>query len=308
MEKKRVILDVDTGHDDAVAIMLARSLPDLLLEGISVTAGNQTLEKTLTNTLNLCDALDIKVPVFAGMQGPLVQELKTAERIHGKTGFDGPVFGPCAKKAEPKHAVQFIVETLQQNPPQTTTIIAVGPLSNIAMAIKLSPNIVSRVKDIVIMGGSMGFGNVSPSAEFNIYADPEAAHIVFSSGAPITMIGLDVTKKVQLDDEWFESFKKITGKTRDIFVASMSSYRDACKKYIGESPAMHDPCCVACVHDRSIFTFKKFRVDIELNGTHTRGRTVVDYSGVSQKSPNVEVALTVDPMRFWPLLENALRF
>jgi len=305
--RKKIILDVDTGHDDAVAIIMAARNPALELVGITVTAGNQILPKTLRNTLNLCSALSIEAPVHAGMTRPLLCELESAPHIHGESGFDGPVFTSCTKEAAPLHAVNFIIQSLLNSSPNEITLVAVGPLTNIAMAVRLEPAIIPRIKEIVLMGGSIGGGNITPSAEFNIHADPEAASIVFACGAPLTMIGLDVTTTVLLDGIRFEKMKQIQGKAAGIFSASMEHYTAACLKYIGECPAMHDPCCIAYVANPSLFTCKPFHVEIETAGTYTRGRTVVDRSGVTQKTPNANVALSVDIDRFWEMLEAAFR-
>lgn len=307
MTMRRIILDVDTGHDDAVAIMMAARNPVLELAGITVTAGNQFLPKTLKNTLNLCSALAIQAPVYAGMTCPLLCELEPASLIHGESGFDGPVFGPCTKQVSPGHAVNFIIDAIMSSAIGEITIVAVGPLTNIAMALRLEPAIAVRVKEIVLMGGSMSGGNVTPSAEFNIHTDPEAATVVFSCGAPITMIGLDVTRTVALSAERLSSLRTIPGAAARIFASSMDHYSAACMKYIGESPAMHDPCCIAYVADPALFVCKPFAVNIEVNGGFTRGRTVVDVTGVTGKSANASVALTVDGERFWAMLEEALR-
>lgn len=307
MTRRKIILDVDTGHDDAVAIMMAGRNPALDLVGITVTAGNQILPKTLQNTLNLCSALSITAPVYAGMTRPLLCDLEPASRIHGESGFDGPVFESCSKEVTAGHAVNFIVDTVMASSPKEITLVAVGPLSNIAMAIRLEPAIVPRLREIVLMGGSITGGNVTPSAEFNIHADPEAASIVFESGASITMIGLDVTTKVQLTDARLTSLAQIPGRAAPIFAASMEKYSEACRKYIGESPAMHDPCCIAYVADPSMFSCRPYYVEIECRGTSTRGRTVVDQSGVTGTKANALVALTVDADRFWAMLEAGLR-
>jgi len=307
MIRRRIILDVDTGHDDAVAIMMAARNPALDLVGITVTAGNQFLPKTLKNTLNLCSALSIQTPVYAGMTRPLLCELEPASLIHGESGFDGPVFGPCKKQVSAGHAVNFIIETIMSCPAQEITLVAVGPLTNIAMALRLEPALAERVREIVLMGGSTNEGNVTPSAEFNIHTDPESASIVFSSGAPLTMIGLDVTRTVALSIERLAHLRTIPGAASKIFAASMDNYSAACMKYIGECPAMHDPCCIAYVVDPSLFTWKPFFVDVEVQGRATRGRTVVDVTGVTQRKSNASVALTVDVERFWAMLEEALR-
>jgi len=287
--------------------MMAARNPAIELLGITVTAGNQFLPKTLNNTLNLCSALSIQSPVYAGMTRPLLCELRPASRIHGESGFDGPVFGPCKKIVSPGHAVNFIIDTILSAPAGEITIVAVGPLTNIAMALRLEPELAERVKEIVLMGGSVSAGNMTPSAEFNIHTDPEAASIVFSSGAPLTMIGLDVTRTVALSIERLARLRTIPGTAAEIFATSMDHYSAACMKYIGESPAMHDPCCVAYVADPTLFTCKPFAVDIEIEGIFTRGRTVVDITGVTGKNANVSVALTVDGERFWAMLEESLR-
>jgi ribosylpyrimidine nucleosidase len=241
------------------------------------------------------------------MTRPLLSPLEPASLIHGESGFDGPVFGPCGKQVSPGHAVNFIIDTIMSCPASEITLVAVGPLTNIAMALSLEPAIAERVREIVLMGGSIHEGNVTPSAEFNIHADPEAASIVFSSGAPLTMIGLDVTRTVALSKDRLARLRTIPGPAAKIFAASMDHYSAACMKYIGESPAMHDPCCIAYVTDPTLFTRKPLFVDVEIQGRSTRGRTVVDVTGVTQESANASVALTVDAERFWAMLEEALR-
>lgn len=305
---RRIILDVDTGHDDAAAIMIAASSPELQLDAITVTAGNQVLEKTLENTLNVCDALGIHAPVYAGMSRPILRELVTAERIHGTSGLDGPVFNARKNKAEGEHAAVAIVRMVMESPPDAITIIAVGPLSNIAMAIRLEPAITGRLHEVVIMGGSMGRGNVTPSAEFNIHADPEAAAIVFSSGAPVTMIGLDVTTRLVLDEARLSFLASLGGRASEIFGQSMSNYLQACRRYLGELPAMHDPSCVAYAVNPALMTVVPYHVEVECCGSYTSGRTVVDTAGVTGRQRNVKVAVAVDESLFWPVLERALMY
>ncbi len=307
MSRRAVILDVDTGHDDAVAIMMAGRDPAIELVGITVTAGNQTLPKTLRNTLNVCTALSIDTPVYAGMHGPVLAELETAPLIHGESGLDGPVFASVPRRAELGYAPVFIAETVMSRPARTVTLVATGPLSNIAMALRLEPALASRVGELVWMGGSAGRGNVTPSAEFNAYTDPEAASIIFSSGIPVVMIGLDVTTSVTLTGERLSALSRIPGPASEIFAASMERYRAACLRVIGESPAMHDPCCVAYVSAPGIFALARARVDVELQGRHTRGRTVVDFAAAGGRGHNAAVAVKVDAERFWAMLEAGLR-
>ena len=194
MEKRKIILDCDPGHDDAIAIMMAAKHPAIDLLGITVVAGNQILEKNLVNTLNLCQKLGIDAPVYSGMKRPIMREQIIAANIHGDTGLDGPVFGPLHLKAQPEHAVKFIIDTLMESDGDIT-LVPVGPLSNIAVAMRMEPAIVPKIREIVLMGGAYGTGNTTPSAEFNIYADPEAARVVFTSGVPIVMMGLDLTNQ-----------------------------------------------------------------------------------------------------------------
>ncbi len=304
MNRQKIILDVDTGHDDAVAIMLAAGNPAVELAGITVVAGNQVLEKTLKNTLNLCDALHIGAPVYAGMQRPLLRGQITGSHIHGESGFDGPVFTSCSKKAAEGHAVRFIIDTVLAYPGEIV-LVPTGPLTNIAAAVRMEPAIVPKIRNIVLMGGSAGAGNVTPSAEFNIYADAEAADIVFSCGARIVMMGLDVTRQVVLTPGRLEKLRAVGTRAAEIFGASMDCYMKACMAYTGESPAMHDPCCVAYVIEPEMFTVCGYNVQIETYGRHTYGRTVVDTSGVSHMEPNALVATGVREQRFLELLADA---
>ena len=214
--KRKMILDCDTGHDDAIALMVASKHPNIDLLGVTVVAGNQTLPKTLKNTLNVCDHLGLDVPVYAGMSLPLVRKQYVADDVHGESGLDGPVFGPCNKKAEDKHAVLYLIETLM-NSDGDITLVPVGPLTNIAMAIRLEPRIVDKIQEIVLMGGAINLGNATPAAEFNIYADPEAAQIVFSSGVKITMMGLDLTNTVLANMQIIERMEALGNKAGKLF-------------------------------------------------------------------------------------------
>jgi ribosylpyrimidine nucleosidase len=307
MGRPKVILDVDTGHDDACAIMMAGRSEALDLVAITVVSGNQSLDKTLRNTLNVCSELGIGASVYAGMDRPLIEAPRHAPRIHGESGLDGPVFGPCSCVAESAHAVDFLIKAARSAQAGTYTLVPTGPLTNVAMALRLAPDLAGRLAGIVLMGGSAGRGNVTPSAEFNILADPEAAAIVFSSGARVTMIGLDVTTTLVLDDERLARYRSLPSRAARLFGASMERYMAACRAYLGEFPAMHDPACVAYVSDPEAFGVAECRVDVELSGSLTRGRTVVDLAGVTGKAPNARVALTVDAARFWAMLESALR-
>ena len=193
MEKTKIILDCDPGHDDAVAITLAANSDKIDLLGITVVAGNQTLEKTQINARNVCQWLGVDVPVYAGCGQPMVREKMIAGDIHGETGLDGPVFPPLTKELEKEHAVDFIVKTLMESDGDIT-MVTTGPMTNLAMAMRMEPAIIPKIKQIVLMGGAYTNGNVTPAAEFNIIADADAAYVCFTSGRPITMMGLDVTR------------------------------------------------------------------------------------------------------------------
>src|SRR5256885_2757626 len=189
---KKIILDCDPGHDDAMAILLAHGNPEIELLAITTVAGNQTLDKTSLNARRVCTVAGIRdVPVAAGCDRPLVRELKTAAYIHGESGLDGPSFGEPTVPLDPRHAVDLITESLMDSSGDIT-LVPTGPLTNVAMAVRKEPRIVGKVKEIILMGGAYTRGNTTPAAEFNIHADPEAAAIVFTAGWPPTMVGLDL--------------------------------------------------------------------------------------------------------------------
>ena len=216
MEKRKIILDCDPGHDDAIAMMMAAKHPAIDLLGITIVAGNQTLDKTLINGLNVCQKLEINVPVYAGMPQPIMRKQIVADNIHGETGLDGPVFEPLTRQAESTHAVKYIIDTLMASDGDIT-LVPVGPLSNIAVAMRMQPAILPKIREIVLMGGAYGTGNFTPSAEFNIFADPEAARVVFTSGVPLVMMGLDLTNQ--------------TVCTPDV-IARMESERASCRRAV----------------------------------------------------------------------------
>lgn len=300
--KQKIILDVDTGHDDAAAIILAAGSPEIEIVGIVAVSGNQVREKTLNNTLNVCDHLGIDAPVYSGLDVPLVRERITAGNIHGETGLDGPVFAARKKEAEAGYGVNFIIETVMNNPGEIT-LVPTGPLTDIAMAIRMEPKVATYAKQIVAMGGSMGEGNVTASAEFNIYADPEAAEIVFASGANVVLMPLDVTYQVQLTQKLYDKYRALSGKAVEMFCASMGNYIESCRRFGYDYPAMHDPCCVAYIIDPSIFEFERRDMHVELRGSHTYGRTV----GRLCKKDGILVGVKAQVPRFWELMDRAFQ-
>jgi len=307
MKKRKIILDCDPGHDDAVAIIMAGQHPDIDLLGITVVAGNQTLEKTVKNALSICQHLDLDVPVYAGMSRPMVRDQITAGAHHGESGLDGPVFEPLTRKAEPTHAVKFIIDTLI-NSDGSITLVPTGPLSNVAMAMCLEPKIIPKIREIVLMGGAYQLGNVTPAAEFNIFADAEAAHIVFSSGAPLVMMGLDITNQAQCTDEIVKRMEKIGNKASKLFAEMMGFFIETQQRLLGFSGGpLHDPTCVAWLIDPSCIELKEMYTEVEIRSDKSYGRTLCDYFGVTENKPNSRVAVEIDQSKFWDIVEECLR-
>ncbi len=306
MEKRRIILDVDTGHDDAVAIALAAGLDDAVeIDGLIACAGNQVREKTLENTLNMAEALGIEAPVFAGAPGPLVRKQVAAGNIHGESGFDGPVFPPREKQECKGNGILWALNHVIDNPGKIT-YVSVGPWTDLATCIKADERFAPSLKEIVLMGGAVDHpGNATPSAEFNVYADPEAASIVMQCGAPITMMGLDVTLQVKLTEEVLERVRneKDSG-YKKIFLASMGFYIESLKRASGDMPAMHDPCCIAYLAEPEIFEFSHRPIVVETKGESTYGKTT---GGKEDREQNVKFGIKADPERFWSLFFKAFR-
>lgn len=306
MEKRKIILDCDPGHDDAIAMLMAAVHPKIDLLGITIVAGNQTLDKTLVNGLNVCQHLGLEHSVYAGMSLPMVRDQVVAAYIHGESGLDGPVFRPLVKKAEKAHAVQFIIETLMASDGDIT-LVPVGPLSNIAMAMRLEPRIIPKIQEIVLMGGAYGLGNITAAAEFNIYADPEAASVVFRSGAPIVMMGLDLTCQAQCYPEIIARMEKIGNKASKLFSDIMNFVLKTQKEAYGfEGSPLHDSTCIAYLIDPGCIELKSMYTEVDLRSELCYGRTVCDYFNDSGKKHNSKVALKLDADRFWDIVEECI--
>ena len=307
MQKEKIILDCDPGHDDAVAIMLAAINPKIELLGITVVAGNQKLEKTVNNALKICNHLNLNVPVYSGMSRPMIREQLIADDIHGETGLDGPKFEELKIKAENKHAVNFIIDTLM-NSDEKITLVPTGPLTNIGMAIRFEPKIIEKINRIVLMGGSYQLGNMTPAAEFNILADPDAAHIVFSSGVKLVMMGLDLTRQASATKEVVEKIKSLNNKASKLFVDLMEFFAASQKNVFGwTAPPVHDPTTIAYIIDPECIEVKPMFCEIELWSERSYGRTLCDYFGILKKKPNVDVAVKLDFDRFWNLVYENLK-
>ena len=275
----RMILDCDPGHDDAVALLMAAKHPDLELLGVTVVAGNQTLEKTVNNACKVLQHLGLShVPVYRGMGLPMVRTSLICPEIHGATGLDGPVFAPQTKFPEPMHAVEYLVRTLRAAT-EPITLVTTGPMTNVGMALRLAPDIIDKVERFVCMGGSMGLGNISPAAEFNILADAEAAHLVFTAGKPVVMLGLDVTRKVAVDVARIDRYEKKypDNVAAKLFCDMMRFFCSTQKAFFGlDAGPLHDPCTVAYLIDPSLYRVEAMHVDVELRSDASYGRTNCD--------------------------------
>jgi inosine-uridine nucleoside N-ribohydrolase len=291
--KPKIILDCDPGHDDSFAIMFAAKHCDLL--GITSVSGNVGLPLTTHNALLITQLLNIDVPVHAGAAGPLIGEAAHAPDIHGKTGLGGPKLPKLTRKIASNNAVQFIIDTMRNH--DDVWLVPVGPLTNIALAIRQAPDIVKRVKGISIMGGSNSFGNRTPAAEFNIYADPEAADVVFTSGANVLMCGLNLTHQFRLGLPEVAAMKKMKNSVADFFGELLEFFLGTYSQRFGvlEAP-MHDVCAVLAVTHPNVIKFEPRHVDIELRGEHTRGMTLVDERDFRNTSlvQNARVGLSIN--------------
>jgi inosine-uridine nucleoside N-ribohydrolase len=301
-----VLLDCDPGHDDALAIMLAAANPAIELLGITTVAGNQTLPKTTLNARRVCTVADItKVPIAAGRDGPLHGQLRTAADVHGESGLDGPEFGEPTVGVEADGAVEFLRRVLH-GAAAPVTVIATGPLTNVAALLLADPRSARRIREIVLMGGSTERGNVTPYAEFNIHVDPEAADIVFASGLPVTMCGLNVTHQALATDGVVQRITGLRTPLARICAELLTFFRDRYRRQGFTAPPLHDPVAVARVIDPSVVTTVDAHVAVELTGTHTRGATVADLQAVTGQRPNAQVAVGLDVSRFWELVVDAI--
>ncbi len=307
--RRKIIIDTDPGQDDAVAILLALGSAELDVVGITAVAGNVPLSLTETNTRKICELAgrpDIRV--FSGAVRPLVRPLVTAEHVHGKTGLDGPVLPDPIMKLQSQHAVDFIVETLMNEEAGTVTLCALGPLTNLALALIREPRIAPRIKEIVLMGG--GFfegGNITPTAEFNIYVDPHAAEVVFGSGAPIVVMPLDVTHKALTTAKRIETLRKLGTKVGDATAALLDFFeRFDEEKYGTDGGPLHDPCVIAYLLKPDLFKGRLCNVAIETASELTMGMTVIDWWGVTDRPKNAMVMRDIDAEGFFTLLTERL--
>ncbi|HEJ9096292.1 nucleoside hydrolase [Serratia odorifera] len=305
---KKIILDCDPGHDDAIALLLAWGNPEIELLAVTTVVGNQTLDKVTRNALAVARIANITgVPFAAGCSRPLVRNIEVAADIHGESGLDGPRLPDPTLTLDARHAIDVIIDTVMAHPPGSVTLVPTGGLTNIAMAVRKEPRIAERVKEVVLMGGGYHVGNWSAVAEFNIKIDPEAAHIVFNERWPLTMVGLDLTHQALATPQVCQRIAAIDSAPATFVGELLQFFGQMYRQAQGfDAPPVHDPCAVAYVIDPSVMTVRKVPIDIELTGTLTLGMTVADFRFPAPQDCHTQVAMTLDQDKFWGLVVDAL--
>jgi len=320
---KKVIIDTDPGTDDAMALMLALNSPELDVRAVTVVPGNVTAKQGLDNALrmislaNRCD-----IPVAAGAEHPIFQKLITAEFWHGKNGLANIELPPSKCKVDFRFGPDLIIEMVHAAPHEIT-LVPIGPLTNIALAVEKDPSIVPLVKEVVIMGGSITGGNVNASAEANIYNDPEAAEVVFAAGWPLTMVGLDVGDKTLFSNKYLEQLGQTHGPMNDFIYQVAHFLVDLSEQYGSDGAPMYDPLAVGVAIDATLVKAPAMHVDVETRGEFTRGETVANrhaavernvlhgdryvIEGVDKVEPNAKVSVDVDADRFLQLFVSRIR-
>jgi len=296
-----VILDCDPGVDDALAIAFAVASPAIELIGITTVSGNVGLDKTTANALAVASFVGAgEVPVTAGCAAPLLRSAIRAGHVHGESGLGGAVLPRPERSAEPGHAVDYLISKIEAARGEIT-LVATGPLTNIGLALRREPRLATWVKEFVIMGGSAGRGNVSPAAEFNIWADPEAAAIVFGAGWTVRMIGLDVTLRARASAAIQNRMRAFGALGSMLLLPALARYRDGNDR-TGEPP-VHDVCAMVSVAQPSVFGYTPALVQVETTGVLTSGMTVTDFS--ASVTPNAQVATSIDVDRCWEFVLDA---
>jgi purine nucleosidase len=306
-QPRRVILDCDPGHDDALAILLAQGAPEIELAAITTVAGNHPVELTTLNALRVCELAGITgVPVAAGCASPLLRELVTAPEIHGQGGLEGHTWPEPSLRPAPDHAVDVIVDLVMSSPGEIT-LVPIGPLTNLAIALRREPRLAGSVREVVVMGGSFTRGNVTPAAEFNVFVDPEAAAIVFAAGWPLTMVGLDVTEQALAGEHEVERIGSLGTPVSAAVLGLLRFYAESQLRETGRlAPPVHDPCAVARVARPGLLEVRQARVEVEVTGRLTAGMTVTDFRPPAKRPANASVATGIDVAGLWDLFVEAL--
>lgn len=306
MTARKIIIDTDPGQDDAFAILFALGSPrELEVVGITTVGGNVPLARTSQNALKVVElAGRADVPVYAGCPGPMLKKLKTAEYVHGETGLDGADLPEPHTKLQTEHAVNYLVRTIMDAPEGELTVCTLGPMTNLGMAMAMEPRIVPRLREVVLMGG--GFfrgGNATPAAEFNIFVDPHAAHVVFESGAPVTMCPIDSTYTAEMTVEWLATLRA-TGRRAAIEAANMADfYRQyGSHKFATSARPIHDACVTGYLLAPHLYEQRQCHVSIDIVSPETIGMTVVDWWHVTGRRRNCNVLGRIDADAFFALM------
>ena len=305
----KIILDCDPGHDDALAMMMAIASPKIELAAVTSSAGNQTPEKTLNNTMRMLTLMHHEeIPVAGGNRTPLVKPLATAGNVHGKSGLDGAELPDPDFKVQNMTAIELMAKTIRESK-EKITLVVTGPMTNAALFLRVYPELTDRIERIVFMGGAMGLGNWTPSVEFNIFVDPEAAKIVLNAGIPLTMAPLNVTHKAQILKPEIAAIDEIKNPVAHAFYGLLNFfelYHEAPKWGFKGAP-LHDPCTIAWLINPDMFESKVMNVDVETQGELTKGETVCDYYELTDKPKNTEVLLGIDRDKFIELIRESLK-
>lgn len=309
MDRQKLIIDTDPGQDDAIAIMLALASPHIDLLGIIAAAGNVSVEQTAENAckiLELAKRQDIKV--YKGCPRPIRRPPITAQHVHGQTGMDGPDLPTPLHTPEQQHGVTFLLETLAAHPAHTITLVTIGPMTNLAAALVQAPETVARLKQVVAMGGAWSeTGNITPAAEFNAFADPDAMAIVLNSGLPVTLVPLDITHRFLITPDRLEALAKLPGHCAKAAHAMLTfSARFDLNKYGWPGAPLHDPCTIGYVLCPHLFAGKTINVEVEVSSPLTLGATVVDWWQVTGRPPNATFLRSVDDHGLWILILESL--
>ncbi len=299
LESRKIplILDGDPGHDDAIAWTIAHASGKFDILAACAAAGNQTIEKTTYNALRVCALIGLHVPVASGCPGPLMAELKIAPSVHGESGLDGPPLPEPVFEPVKERSVELMAKVIRECD-RPVTIVSTGPMTNTAALLLAYPELKSRIARVSMMGGGLNNGNWTPAAEFNILVDPEAAKIVFESGVPITMAGLDVTEKALVLPEDFERIRAQGTPVSDVVSQWLEFFYIYHRNLGYDGAPMHDPCAVMALLHPEVFTMKDVYVQIEACGDYCRGATVPDWNGRLGKVPNVTAIVDVDRKAF----------
>ncbi len=307
MNKIPIILDGDPGHDDAIAWVLANASKELDILAVTSCCGNQTIEKTTYNMMRICTLIGLHVPTAKGRKRPLISEPIIAPTVHGESGLDGPALPEPDFELVQMDAVELMAKILRESKEQVT-LVPTGPLTNIAALLLAHPELKEKIKQISLMGGGVQYGNWTPAAEFNILVDPEAADIVFSSGIPIIMAGLDVTEKAMIFPEDFERIRAAGNPVASVVADWLEFFYQFHRSMGYEGAPVHDAVAVAALIHPEIMQMEDYYVEVETEGDFCKGATVADFRGVLGKKPNAKVIMGIDRKAFADLLVEAAKY